>query len=111
MGQIADWKSKPIFLKSTKTDEQFEFVIHNEESLRFMEDALKFTPDRKINDYCLDKLELEYDYDTDEEQIYRAKKHLITEQKMAIEFFIKDDPLMLVGNLKYPQAVKPEEDK
>jgi len=67
-----------------------------------MEDALKFTPDRKINDYSLDKLELEYDYDTDEEQVYRAKKHLLHEQKMAVEFYIKDDPIMLVGNLKYP---------
>ena len=67
-----------------------------------MEDALKFNPDRKINDYSLDKLELEYDYDTDEEQVYRAKKHLLNEQKMAVEFYIKDDPIMLVGNLKYP---------
>jgi hypothetical protein len=102
MGQIADWKSKPIFFKSTKTDEKFEFVIHNEDTLKFMEDAFKFCPERKINDYSLDKLELEYDYDTDDEQIYRAKKHLLTEQKMAIEFYVKDDPIMLVGNLKYP---------
>ena len=79
MGQISDWNSKPIFLKSTKTNEKFEFVIHNEESLKFMDESLKFNPDRKINDYSLDKLELEYDYDTDDEQIYRAKKHLLTE--------------------------------
>jgi hypothetical protein len=83
-------------------------MLHNEDTLQFMEDALKFNPDRKINDYCLDKLELEYDYDTDEEQVYRAKKHLVTEQKMAIEFYVKDDPLMLVGNLKYPPIYKQE---
>lgn len=101
MGQITDWKSKPIFFK-TKTGEKFEFTLHNEDSLRFMEDALRFDPTRKINDYSLDKLELEYDYDTDEEQLYRSKKHCMNEQKMAIEFFVKEDPLLLVGNLKYP---------
>jgi hypothetical protein len=45
MGQITDWKSKPIWLKSAKTGEKIEFVIHNEDTLKFMDDALKFHPD------------------------------------------------------------------
>lgn len=47
----------------------------------------------------MDNLEKEYDYDTDEEQIYRAKKHLLKESIMAIEFCVKDEPLMLIDNL------------
>jgi hypothetical protein len=47
----------------------------------------------------MEKLELEYDYETDEEQIYRAKKYLISETKLAIEYIVKEDPLMLVSNL------------
>ena len=65
-------------LKS-KTGGTIEFMIYNEQRLKFMEAALKFDPDRKINDYCLDNLEVEYDYDTDDEQLYRAKKHMLTE--------------------------------
>ena len=47
----------------------------------------------------MSKLEMEYDYDTDEEQILRAKKLLNRECIMAIDYFVKDDPLLLVGNL------------
>lgn len=47
----------------------------------------------------MSKLEMEYDYDTDQEQIDRAKKLLNRENIMAIEYFVKDDPLLLVGNL------------
>ena len=50
----------------------------------------------------MEKLEQEYDYDSDSEQVYRARKHLLDEQKMAIEFFVKEDPIMLVSNLKHP---------
>ena len=77
-----------------------KFYLYNEEQLKFMDKQLKFgEKGSKINDYCLDNLEVEYDYDTDEEQLYRAKKHSMTEANMAIEFFVKDDPLLLVGNL------------
>jgi hypothetical protein len=47
----------------------------------------------------MSKLEMEYDYDTDEEQIYRAKKLMIKENMMAVDYFVKEDPLLLVGNL------------
>jgi hypothetical protein len=47
----------------------------------------------------MSKLEMEYDYDTDEEQIQRAKKLLKRENVMAIEYFVKEEPLLLVGNL------------
>lgn len=46
----------------------------------------------------MSKLELEYDYDTDEEQIYRAKSLLMKENLKAIDFFVKEEPILLVGN-------------
>ena len=54
---------------------------------------------KRILDFDMSKLEMEYDYDTDQEQIDRAKKLLSRENIMAIEYFVKDDPLLLVGNL------------
>ena len=48
------------------------------------------------------KLELEYDYDTDEEQLNAAKSMLVRESLDAIQFYVKDgDPLLLVDNLQY----------
>lgn len=52
-----------------------------------------------ILDFNMDKLELEYDYDTDEEQLKAAKEMLMQENISAVEFIIKDDPILLVGNL------------
>lgn len=54
---------------------------------------------KRILDFDMSKLEMEYDYDTDQEQIYRAKKLLTRENIMAIDYFVKDEPLFLVGNL------------
>lgn len=58
-------------------------------------------PDKysRLCDFPLTKLEEEYDYETDSEQIYTAKKHMLTESIMAIEFYIKEDPVLLVQNL------------
>ena len=52
-----------------------------------------------ITDFNMNKLEVEYDYDTDCEQITHSKKMLFRELAQAIEFFITDDPIRLVGNL------------
>ena len=53
----------------------------------------------KPEDFPMHELEQEYDYASDEEQVYTAKKHMINEGLLAIEFFTKDDPLVLVENL------------
>ena len=44
-------------------------------------------------------LELEYDYDTDEEQLKSAKEMLMKDNISAIDFVVKDDPILLVGNI------------
>ena len=51
-------------------------------------------------EFDLSKLEIEYDYDTDEEQIYRAKKLLMNDTFLATEYYVKDDPFSLVENLR-----------
>lgn len=79
MGQISDWTKMPLHLKSAKTGKIHSFTIYNEEALKYLEDAFVHNPSTKINDFDLKKLELEYDYDTDDEQLYRAKKHLLNE--------------------------------
>ena len=53
----------------------------------------------RLCEFPLSKLEEEYDYETDGDQIYTAKKHMLTESIMAIEFYIKEDPVLLVQNL------------
>ena len=60
----------------------------------------------KILEFDMKKLEVEYDYDTDEEQVLRAKRLLKNETFMAIEYFVKDDPLFLVGNLLLNDTTK-----
>ena len=59
------------------------------------------TPDKKklILEFNMNKLELEYDYDTDEDQLMTAKNMLIQETISAVEFCVKEDPILLVGNL------------
>ena len=52
-----------------------------------------------MSDFDMNKLELEYDYETDEDQMYKAKELLIRETVQAVQFFVTDDPELLVGNL------------
>ena len=52
-----------------------------------------------VSEFEMDKLEQEYDYDTDEDQILRAKEMMANENFSAIEFAVHDDPLLLIGNL------------
>jgi hypothetical protein len=47
----------------------------------------------------MSKLEIEYDYDTEDEQLTHSKKMLIHELFQAIDFFIKEDPFKLVDNI------------
>ena len=87
-------------LVNKKTEFKRDFTVYNEEVLAFMHKALTTDEKACIANYSMDKLEVEYDYETDEEQIYRAKKFLVSETKLAVEFVVKEDPLVLVANLR-----------
>jgi hypothetical protein len=42
---------------------------------------------------------LEYDYDTDQDQIDKCRNMLENDLYYAIDFFVKDDPFKLVENI------------
>jgi hypothetical protein len=44
------------------------------------------------------KLEVEWDYDTDQEQIKLSHNLLSKDLAMAVDYFIKDDPINLIEN-------------
>jgi hypothetical protein len=48
------------------------------------------------------KLEVEYDYDTDEEQATKCKNLMLEELKSSVDFCVTEDPLTLIDNLAYP---------
>ena len=55
-----------------------------------------------LKQFNMDKLEQEYDYDTDDEQLFAAKAMLYREACDAIHFVAQEgDPLQLVDNLCY----------
>lgn len=60
----------------------------------------------------MEKLELEYDYDTDEEQLCAAKAMLLRENLDAVKFYVKEgDPLILVDNLVQQKKSAPRHKK
>lgn len=48
----------------------------------------------------MSKLEVEYDYETDQEQARQSRDYLYRDFSYAIEFFVKENPMVLVENLK-----------
>ena len=51
-----------------------------------------------FNQFDMSKLEVEYDYDTEHEQIHQSQGMLQTDLKDAIDWFVADDPLKIVSN-------------
>jgi len=51
-----------------------------------------FKGNNLLKELDMTKLEVEYDYDTDYEQMRNSKSMLIFELSEAIDFFVKDDP-------------------
>lgn len=80
-------------LKDKKTGQVFEFPIFDENNIP------SFKGNPIITSFDMSKLEVEYDYDTDGEQVTHSKKMLLHEIYQAIEYFIKEDPFKLVDNL------------
>ena len=70
------------------------FNLINEE--KFMQSLDKRA---RVSQYDMNKLEVEYDYDTETEQIAHSKRMLATDLKDAIDWFVIDDPLVIVSNL------------
>lgn len=93
-----DWEE--ITLRKPKTGEQMCFNQLDEKALAARlrnSEAVKFD---------MNKLEAEYDYDTDKDAIANSKEFLYKDLYHAVEFFVKDCPLKLVHNI-YPAYASP----
>ena len=90
------WRS--LSLVNKRTREKREFKMYKEDDLKFLRAP---TPaGDTLMSFNMKKLELEYDYDTDEEQLCAAQAMLMRENLDAVQFYIKEgDPLILVENL------------
>lgn len=88
----AKFVAKNIKLRDKKTGQVVEFSLYDENQIEGLQIPI-------IKDFDMSKLEVEYDYDTDSEQLTHSAKMLWRELQQAIEFFIKDDPFKLVDNI------------
>lgn len=50
--------------------------------------------------FDMSKLESEYDYDTDQDQINRSKAFLIKDLYEAVSWTVKENPVDLIGNVE-----------
>ena len=80
-------------LRNKRTGEIQQFSLFRESLLpNYMQNAV-------VTNFDMRKLEIEYDYDTDSDQIDHSKKMLLRELDQAIDFFVQDDPIRLVDNV------------
>jgi hypothetical protein len=89
----AKFIAKNLKLRDKKTGMTYDFPLFNEKDIK------GFRNNPIINNFNMSKLEIEYDYETEDEQLKQSAKMLIRELHQAIEFFIKEDPFRLVDNI------------
>ncbi len=94
--KAANKMTEKIMLKNLKTGARKSFPLYREEYLKFLHYKKK---GEQVLNFDLSNLEVEYDYDTDEEQVYRAKRVMKDENFQAIEFTVKEDIQVVVENL------------
>jgi hypothetical protein len=69
-------------LRNKRTGEVQQFSLFREILLpNYMQNAV-------VTNFDMRKLEIEYDYDTDVDQIDHSKKMLVRELEQAIDFFV-----------------------
>lgn len=80
-------------LKHKRTGLYQDFAQHKESEINFQRCPA-------VAEFDMSKLEMEYDYDTDPEQQNHSRNMLKKELEQAIEFYVKEDPLKLVDNVR-----------
>ena len=91
--QLAAHQIDDFTLKVKSSGEQKKFSLLDEE---------KFMPGLngvRVTQFDMSKLEVEYDYDTEQEQIVHSQQMLATDLADAIDWFVMDDPLKICNNL------------
>ena len=92
--QLAQHEVEDFALRVKSTGESKKFNLISEEGFLKSLDR-----NARVSHYDMNKLEVEYDYDTELEQIGHSKTMLATDLKDAIDWFVMDDPLDIVHNL------------
>lgn len=65
----------------------------------FAEDHLTgIKQSESVSKFDMSRLETEYDYETEPEQIRQSQKMLMEDLHDAIDFFVTKDPLQLIEN-------------
>jgi hypothetical protein len=65
----------------------------------FAEDRLRgIKQSETVSQFDMSRLETEYDYETEENQIRQSQKMLQEDLADAIDFFVTKDPLQLIDN-------------
>lgn len=91
--KAAKFVARNLRLRDKKTGKEYDFPIFDEKNLEaFKNHAI-------VKNFDMTKLEVEYDYDTDDEQRKQSAKMLLHELQQAIEYFVKEEPLKLVDNI------------
>jgi len=80
-------------LMHKRTGQYQDFAEHRESDINFQRC-------RAVAEFDMTKLEMEYDYDTDPGQQEHSRNMLKKELEQAIEFYVKEDPLKLVDNVR-----------
>lgn len=80
-------------LRNKVTGELKKFSIFKDELLSGIKQS------ESVSRFDMTRLEVEYDYDTETEQIKQSITMLRDDLKDAIDFFVKQDPLMLIENI------------
>ena len=89
--------NKVLFDKKTGSFQNYK--EYKERDLEFLN--VEYQSGKTLKNYNMKKLEEEYDYDTDDTQLHRARKLLQTENIHAVQYSATEgDPLLLVSNLK-----------
>ena len=82
-----------LTLRNKVTGELKKFSIFKDELLSEIKQS------ESVSRFDMTRLEVEYDYDTETEQIKQSITMLRDDLKDAIDFFVKQDPLMLIENI------------
>jgi hypothetical protein len=91
--RAAKFVANSLRLRNKKTGEVMEFRMMTEDHIK------GFRNNSIVTSFDMSKLEVEYDYDTDCEQLTQSKKMLLRELIEAIDYFVKEEPLKLVDNI------------
>ena len=81
-------------LRNKKTGEVRPFNLYSGTS------CPKFLSNEIVSNFDMKKLEVEYDYDTDKDQMGHSISMLRRELQQAVDFFVSEDPIKLVENVR-----------